>query len=93
MQASTLTNMKQLAGISRNQGITDAGYQTLLKERTQQSIPYEKQLNNNQYLSLLSTTICVAQPCPLDVSQVEFQGVGALLNRSFYSEVYNNGGR
>ena len=93
MQASTLTNMKQLAGISRNQGIRDASYQTLLKERTQESKPYGLQLNNNQYLSLLSTTICVAQPCPLDVSQVEFQGVGSYLNKSFCFMTQNNGGR
>lgn len=93
MQASTLTNMKQLAGISRNQGIRDASYRILLNERVQESIPYENQLTQNFYLGNLSTTICVAQPCPLDVSQVEFLGVGALLNKNLCPNLMNNGGR
>lgn len=91
MQASTLTNMKQLAGISRNQGIRDASYKTLLNERTAESVPYQAQLNGNVFLGNLSTSICVAQPCPLDVSQVVFEGVGALLNKSFYPMNMNNG--
>lgn len=91
MQASTLTNMKQLAGISRNQGIRDASYKTLLNERTAESVPYQAQLNGNVFLVNLSTSICVAQPCPLDVSQVVFEGVGALLNKSFYPMNMNNG--
>jgi hypothetical protein len=93
MEAGVLTKMKQLAGISRNQGIRDASYTILLAERTRESVPYETQLNNNFFLGNLSTTICVAQPCPLDVSQVEFQGVGALLNSNFCPNIMNNGGR
>ena len=93
MEASTLTKMKQLAGISRNQGIRDAGYKILLTERNQESIPYENQLRRDVFLGNLSTSICVNQPCPLDVSQVEFQGVGALLNSKFCAYTMNNGGR
>ncbi|NBR60223.1 MAG: hypothetical protein EBT86_00990 [Actinobacteria bacterium] len=93
MEAGTLIKMKQLAGISRNQGIRDASYTTLLIERTQESIPYENQLNRNVYLGQLSTSICVAQPCPLDVSQVQFNGVGALLNKNFCVDMMNNGNR
>ena len=91
MEAGTLTKMKQLSGISRNQGIRDASYKTLLIERTRESIPYENQLNSNIYLGQLSTSICVAQPCPLDVSQVAFDGVGALLNKNFCVNQMNNG--
>ena len=47
MEASTLTKMKQLAGISRNQTIRDAGYKILTTERVQESVPYEMQLKNN----------------------------------------------